>query len=265
MCRWLAYSGPAIYLEDVIFKPENSLIRQSRDAQMSVRPTNGDGFGLGWYSGRDTPGLFRDVRPAWNDDNLRSIAEQIRSPLFFAHVRATTGTATSRANCHPFCVGRWLFMHNGQIAGFEEIRRAIDFQIPPALYRYRRGVTDSEAMFLLLLANGLDDDPAGAFRRVLTIIDEAMQAEGVSGPVRVTAAATDGQKIVAIRYANDGAGPTLYYGLAHREGGIESGHGGILVLSEPLDSNQANWVEVAGASILIAGDGAVVVHPLARP
>jgi len=262
MCRWLAYSGPAIYLEDVIFKPENSLIRQSRDARHSIQPTNGDGFGLGWYAGREAPGLFRDVRPAWNDDNLLSLAEQIRSPLFFAHVRATTGTSTARSNCHPFRVGRWLFMHNGQIAGFEEIRRAIDFLIPAALYRHRRGVTDSEAMFLLLLAHGLEEDPPRAFARMLEQVAGVMRDEGVDGPLRVTAAATDGQKIVAVRYASDGDGPSLYYGHACADGGIEAGHGGILVLSEPLDSIAGNWVEVGGASLLVAGDGAVSVQPL---
>ncbi|MGE0726154.1 MAG: class II glutamine amidotransferase [Alphaproteobacteria bacterium] len=263
MCRWLAYSGPPIYLEDVIFKPENSLIRQSRDARHSVQPTNGDGFGLGWYAGRTVPGLFRDVRPAWNDDNLLSLAEQIRSPLFFAHVRATTGTSTARANCHPFRVGRWLFMHNGQIAGYEELRRRIDFLIPASLYRYRRGITDSEAIFLLLLANGLEDDPGRAFGTVLALIGEVMREEGVSGPLRVTAAATDGQKIIAVRYANDGDGPTLYYGHACSEAEIIGAPGGVLVLSEPLDSIQGNWNEVGASSLLVAGDGAVVVRPLA--
>ena len=30
-------------------------------------------------------------------------------------MRAATGTATSRANCHPFAHGQHLFMHNGQV------------------------------------------------------------------------------------------------------------------------------------------------------
>ncbi|MGA4923289.1 hypothetical protein, partial [Bacillus subtilis] len=32
--------------------------------------------------------------------------------MFFAHVRAATGTAVTRQNCHPFACGRWMFMHN---------------------------------------------------------------------------------------------------------------------------------------------------------
>ena len=115
MCRWLAYSGPPIFLEALVFEPENSLCSQSLQALESKSPTNGDGFGIGWYDHREEPGLFREVLPAWNDDNLRSLAAQIRSGLFFGHVRASTGTVTNRSNCHPFRHGRWMFMHNGMI------------------------------------------------------------------------------------------------------------------------------------------------------
>lgn len=133
MCRWLAYYGHPIQLDEVLFKPENSLIRQSLHARWTHSVTNGDGFGVGWYGEREEPGLFRDVLPAWNDDNLLSLSGQIRSPLFFAHVRASTGTATARANCHPFRAGRWLFMHNGQVGDYERARRALDALIPDAL------------------------------------------------------------------------------------------------------------------------------------
>ncbi len=57
MCRWLAYSGPPIFLDTVLFKPENSLIRQSLQARESRSVTNGDGFGVGWYGHHDKPGL----------------------------------------------------------------------------------------------------------------------------------------------------------------------------------------------------------------
>jgi glutamine amidotransferase len=139
MCRWLAYTGRPLYLEDFLFKPENSLINQSLHARKAHTATNGDGFGVGWYGDRQEPGLFRDIRPAWNDENLRSIAEQIRTGHFFAHVRASTGTSISRANCHPFQHERWMFMHNGQIGGYGRIRRRvealIDDRSPPLSMR----------------------------------------------------------------------------------------------------------------------------------
>ena len=47
MCRWMAYSGNALLLEDVLFKVEHSLIDQSMASRSAETPTNGDGFGVG--------------------------------------------------------------------------------------------------------------------------------------------------------------------------------------------------------------------------
>jgi glutamine amidotransferase len=69
-------------------------------------------------------------------------ADPVRPVL--AHVRASTGGASSRANCHPFVSGRWSFMHNGQISGFEKLRRRLEGGISDALYDQRQGTTDSE-------------------------------------------------------------------------------------------------------------------------
>ena len=107
MCRWLAYCGEPIRLESLLVLPDHSLVAQSRAAVESVYAVNGDGFGIGWYANPDEPGVFHDTRPAWNDRNLRSIAQHVRSPLFLSHVRTTTGSAVSRTNCHPFRHGRW--------------------------------------------------------------------------------------------------------------------------------------------------------------
>ena len=115
-------------------------------------PVNGDGFGLCWYGERDEPGLYRDTLPAWSDPNLKSLVGQVKSGLFMAHVRASTGTATSRNNCHPFTCGKWSFMHNGQVGGYDGFRRHADMLIPDALYPYRKGATDSEALFLAALS-----------------------------------------------------------------------------------------------------------------
>jgi predicted glutamine amidotransferase len=126
MCRWAAYLGPELFLEDIVTAPCHSLIAQSHHALEAKSATNGDGFGIAWYGERPEPGLYRDILPAWSDPNLKSVCKQIRSKLFLAHVRASTGGATSRANCHPFAAGRWSFMHNGQIGSFERLRRSLE-------------------------------------------------------------------------------------------------------------------------------------------
>ena len=117
MCRWLAYSGSPVLLEDLLFKPENSLVVQSKHARLGVEAINGDGFGVGWYGAQETPGVYHSTEPAWNDRNLRELSAHASAGRVFAHIRATTGTAVQQTNCHPFRHGRWLWMHNGAIAG----------------------------------------------------------------------------------------------------------------------------------------------------
>ena len=132
MCRWAAWLGAPIFLSKVVSDPGHSLIEQSRQADQCKTTTNADGFGLAWYDARPEPGLYRDVFPAWSDPNLRALCAQVRSRLFLSHIRASTGTAISRNNCHPFVSGRWSFMHNGQIGGYDRFRRDADMMIPDA-------------------------------------------------------------------------------------------------------------------------------------
>ena len=237
MCRWVAYIGDAIFLETLVSLPRQSLIAQSHHAREARTNVNADGFGLGWYGERAKPGVFRDIRPAWSDENLQSISHQIRSRLFFAHVRASTGTSSTRANCHPFAVDSWLFMHNGQIGGYQAIKRQLESEIPDSLYAHRHGTTDSEVMFLLMLANGLDHDPAAAVWRSLSMIEHHMRKAGVDEPLRVTAAFTRGDRVHAVRYASDGTPPTLYTKpMTDREG--------TLLVSEPLDDVREDWTAI---------------------
>lgn len=240
MCRWAAYIGPKIFLEQIVTAPHQSLIAQSQHAREGKAETNGDGFGLAWYDEQPEPGLYRDILPAWSDPNLRSLARQVRSGLFLAHVRASTGTATNRSNCHPFAVGRWSFMHNGQIGGYAKLRRRLDMLLPEELYAHRLGTTDSEVMFLLALSLGLEEDPAGALARLAGLLEDLAVDLGETPLLRLTAALSDGRTLYAVRYATDAYAPSLYY----RAGPA----GGVTVCSEPLDSERAGWQALAPGS-----------------
>ena len=59
MCRWLAYYGGSIHLDEVVFKPEHFLTDQSLPSHLVATTTNGDGFGIGWYGSRDKPGIYK--------------------------------------------------------------------------------------------------------------------------------------------------------------------------------------------------------------
>jgi glutamine amidotransferase len=247
MCRWIAYKGRPVFLEDVVSKPDHSLIHQSMHAEEAKTGTNGDGFGLGWYGERAEPGLYREILPAWSDDNLRHIARHVRAGLFFAHVRASTGTATSRTNCHPFAHGRWMFMHNGQVGGYARIRRVIENMIPDGYYPARLGTTDSEALFLMALSGGVGACPVEGMAAALGRVLDTMRADGIAEPLRFTAALSDGADLYAFRWSSDDKAPTLYYAV---EGGD------LTIVSEPIDRARDRWRPVPAGHALIATDGA---------
>lgn len=267
MCRWLVYQGPEIYLSTLLFKPRHSLVHQSRHAQRTLTTTNADGYGVGWYGLRPEPGLVRDVRPAWNDENLHQVATQVRSRLFFAHVRATTGTSVQRSNCHPFRYDRWLFQHNGAIEGYGRLRRRLDCAIDEAFFPALEGSTDSERMFLLAMTFGLRDDPPKALARMVGFIEGAAREEGIDDPVQMTVAVTDGDCVWAVRYSSGGASRTLYVAdhvAALRE--IEADEeeplpeGSVLVLSEPLDDVGERWRPVPESTLLVVDKGEVSTY-----
>ncbi|HEU4422676.1 MAG TPA: class II glutamine amidotransferase, partial [Pilimelia sp.] len=173
MCRWLAYSGTPILLEELLYKPQHSLIDQSLHSRMGATTTNGDGFGVGWYGvdGAPAPTLFRGVGPAWGDANLREIAASISSPLFLAHIRASTGTPVQQTNCHPFRHGRWLWVHNGLIRQYATLKRDLVLAVDPSLYPSIAGSADSEVMFYLALTFGLQEDPPAAVQRMVGFVE----------------------------------------------------------------------------------------------
>jgi len=256
MCRWLTYSGEPVFLDSLLFDTEHSLIEQSLRAEQAITPINGDGFGLGWYGDRDTPGLFRDVLPAWNDSNLKSIAHQIRSPLFFAHVRASTGTPISRENCHPFAYKNWLFMHNGQIGNYHDVRHDLEMRLGQKLFSHRLGSTDSELLFLLMVQNGLEENAPAALRKTIAQTEEIMKKNKAAEPLRFTACLSDGTETIALRYASDNNAPTLYTCQKNKA---------TLVASEPLNRDSLNWCSLDQGMCLHIKKDKVEQHTLQYP
>ncbi|MDA5284712.1 class II glutamine amidotransferase [Streptomyces sp. Isolate_45] len=273
MCRWLAYSGTSMLLDTILYKPAHSLIDQSLHSKLGVETTNGDGFGVGWYAEDvDTPALLRDVGPAWNNRNLREMADHVRSPLFFAHIRASTGTAVQQSNCHPFRHGRWMFMHNGAISGFHVMRRDLILLVDPALYADIEGTTDSEVMFYLALTFGLDRDPPTAVARMAGVVERAGRDHGVEFPLQMTLAITDGERVWAFRYSSGHASRSLFY--SSRVDALRRLHPDVaflrevseetrLIVSEPPGDLPGAWNEIPESSYGVVQPGADELHPFA--
>jgi predicted glutamine amidotransferase len=272
MCRWLAYSGSPIVLEEALYAPAHSLIDQSLDSKLGAEATNGDGFGIGWYDDTPTPGLFKSVEPAWNDQNLHELAGHVRSAHFFAHVRAAVGSPVQQSNCHPFRHGRRLWMHNGFIAGFAAIKRELAFAVDPSLYPEISGGTDSETLFFLALTFGLDDDPQGAVARAIGLVEHLGRAQGVEHPFQGTIATTDGSSTWAFRYSSEHQSRSLFYTTdvptlrrlyPEREILRELSADARLVVSEPIGDLPGAWREVPESSCVAIGDGEERLLPFA--
>src|SRR6478736_2725632 len=211
MCRWLAYSGSPVLLEDLLYKPKHSLIVQSLHSQLGAEETNGDGFGIGWYGAPEIPAVFRSTEPAWNDRNLRELAGHVSAGAVFAHIRASTGSPVQQTNCHPFRHGRRLWMHNGLIHEFGKVKRDLVLEVDPSLYPEMEGTTDSEVLFHLALTFGLEDDPPAAVARAIGLVESVGREHGVEHPFQGTIATTDGERIWAFRYSSERKSRSLFF------------------------------------------------------
>jgi predicted glutamine amidotransferase len=206
----MAWFGQPLLIEEVLFNTQHGIVDQSLHARMGAEPTNGDGFGLGWYGTGDGPALYRSVTPAWADPNLRELAGHVESPLFMAHVRAAIGSPVQETNCHPFRHGRWLFVHNGYLGSFAAVRRDVMLAVDPELFSGVTGSTDTEAVFNLALTLGLEQDPIGALERTVGLIEELAGPRGIPDAVQGTFGVSDGTTLWAVRYATDGPARSLF-------------------------------------------------------
>jgi glutamine amidotransferase len=251
MCRWLAYSGAPILLEEVLFNTDHSLIDQSLRALNSPITTNGDGFGIGWYGHREAPGVYKDIRPAWNDSNLQALAAQIESSMFLAHVRATTGSPVQRTNCHPFHHGKWLFVHNGLINDFNTLHRDLAFAVAPELFPLIEGTTDSELMFLLGLSFGMNSDVKAGVARMAGMVEHIAERQGVEN------ALTEGDSRSLFHSASRDATMEIAPDAGRFSRDARA------IVSEPLDDLEAEWVAVPEASFLTITRGKITCESFA--
>jgi predicted glutamine amidotransferase len=263
MCRWMAWHGHPMLIEDLLFRPKHGLVDQSLHSRMGAETTNGDGFGLGWYGVGDGPGVYRSVKPAWGDDNLRDLAGHVESPLFLSHVRAAIGSPVQETNCHPFRHGRWLFVHNGYIDGMRLLRRNLMLAIAPEQFADVIGSTDSEVLFHIALSHGLEDDVIGALERAIGFVEETGRAHGVEFPFQGSVGVSDGERVWAVRYSSEGRSRSLFASAdVHALQLLHPDNENLkllrdtdrVIVSEPLGDLPGAWHEIAEAT-------AVTVHP----
>ncbi|KAH7104128.1 glutamine amidotransferase [Auriculariales sp. MPI-PUGE-AT-0066] len=282
MCRLVIYKGTTpIQLSHLLTRPAHSIINQAFDSRLRVdlrRPINGDGFGVGWYDSvydeetGSEPCIFTSITPAWNNANLTRLAEKIKSPLVFAHVRATTAGSLSLDNCHPWKHGKLMWMHNGGIAQFNLIKRKLQAKLPDDIFTVVQGNTDSEWSFALFLSL-LPDPHATSFSpeilrstmlATIATLNELARDAGITEPSLLNFCVTDGESVVATRYISSKTdeAASLYFssGSAFHEyapGGhykmskTDKRENIIMVASEPLTFEKADWMEIKTNTLIV--------------
>lgn len=276
MCRFVAYIGPPILADDLLYKPRFSLVTaQSVNAgEMSVA-VNGDGFGIGWYAPEldNEPCVFRSIKPSWSDHNLKNLARKIYSPCIFAHIRAASpGLTVEEVNSHPFSCGQLMFMHNGVLGGYKQIRRALLRGLSDTAYDAIQGSTDSEHMFGLFLNHIADplgsvtcEEMVHAMMKMFEDLDALLIEAGVRQHSYLNLSVTNGTSLVAVRYTtNPNVQPaSLYYMFGkeyHCRGDVcmmEPTFGrpsAIVVASEPFTARRSDWMKVERNGMMVVDE-----------
>ncbi|RKP11049.1 nucleophile aminohydrolase [Thamnocephalis sphaerospora] len=291
MCRFLLCKGrEPILIAELLTRPAHSIINQSFDCRLRIdriRPINGDGFGVGWYDASapgESPCIFTSIQPAWNNLNLSRLVEKIRSPLVFAHVRASTGGfPSSESNCHPWQYGRLMWMHNGNIANFGLIKRRLQASLRDSLYNFVQGNTDSEWSFALFL-NQLDDPDSGSFTpevlkeamlRTIAQLNQWLDEAGITEISLMNFAVTDGESVICTRYITDSRkeGASLYFSSGTRFESYKPGHYRmikadkrediVVIASEPLTFEKTDWLTIPSNTLVIITPRLnVLLHPI---
>jgi len=288
MCRVLAYLGEPVLLDELLYAPDNSLVRQTY-APQRLRMLNLAGFGVAAWDpasrGPREPYTYHTPGLPVFDANLRTLARKVRPTCVLAHVRGVRYSDSSSVGpqfLHPFLypgMGAAL-AHNGDLHAFDAMRPRLQRHLRPEISALMRTSLDSEWIYALFLSRFADPT---AEHRAAELADALVETLEILGSVRreldldVVSSANlfvaDGKAIVAARYAFDfgcyaGDDPasigqldylSLWYSLGRRYachegewkmlGGQESARA-MLLASEPLTRDESTWLEVPEYSLV---------------
>ena len=143
MCRLLAVCTPTP-------EPLASALPSALTDFRELSHRHKDGWGAAWRTGEGL-NWERDPDPAWASPRYLDVLSTIVSDQSLVHLRrASPGSVINIENCHPFVEGDIAFEHNGD---FPVSQRLLEWSKEHGV-RERRGSTDSEAYFGLVLHHG---------------------------------------------------------------------------------------------------------------
>ncbi len=286
MCRLYGFrANEDTKVECSLIYAQNALMAQSRrDARGD---SNADGWGIGFY-GDSGPSVERRTTAAHESADFATTVENVYSRTVIAHIRNATVGELSLENTHPFGYGRWVFVHNGTVRPFDQLKGGMEPEIAPRLAALWRGTTDSEFTFYWLLSRwaraGVDIDAAGsepagsksddADEMALLLGESILELErrsvaaGRSRPAMMNFLLTNGSILLASRWQRelyllerDGVRDCEICGIPHVHHDSEVRYRATVVASEPI--SQEDWREVPEGSVVAVGaDLEARIHPL---
>ena len=244
MCRHLAYLGRPRPLRELLLDPPHSLLRQSWEPRRQAHgKLNADGFGVGWYAeGDPVPARYRRETPMWTDRSFLDVARVVRSGAVLAAVRsATAGMAGGEAAVAPFSTGRYLFSHNGAVAGWPQSIALLTTRMSVVELMSLEAVSDSALLWQVVHQRLADGE------RMPEALANVVRLAAATAGGRLNLLLTDGRSIAATTW-----GDILCW---------RAGEDGVVVASEPYDDGPG-WVEVPDRSLLVATPAGVTTTPL---
>lgn len=260
MCRFLAYLGPAIPIEQLLCKPPHSLLVQaSNPREMDEARTNADGYGVGWFDPVKStfPYIYKQTLPIWGDGNLPHLSRYVESGCWFGHVRsASPGLAVDRCNCQPFSsegfshASPLLYAHNGYVNDYRDtlylpIRDSLEDDVSLQIH----GTTDSEHIFGMILNQWCRLPELSLADAVESALHQFAGIAEAKGGVYFCANVliSDGKQIVAARYSREPPSLSLYYlkDDPHYRNAV-------IIASEPLF--EGNWTPCPEQSMLLVNE-----------
>jgi len=141
MCRLMGYVST-----DEMTLAEAAGPQFAEFAALSAR--HGDGWGIATCNVDSHPTLLTEPTRAKDSSVFDEASHNLKSNGALLHLRWATGDlAVNNGNTHPFAYGDYSFIHNGAIFPFD----AVDSFIDPKYVALRRGQTDSESYFYLIV------------------------------------------------------------------------------------------------------------------
>lgn len=289
MCRILSYLGKPIVIEELLYKPDNSFIKQSYHPKYMSHLLNLAGFGIAAWDNHShnpaLPYLYKTPQLPFYDENLRNLSSKISPYCLLAHLRGVSyhdHQIVSTQNVHPFIFSgsNVALAHNGLLYEFEKMKYDLLEYIKPAYKIEIHGTTDSEwiySIFLSQLSNPLGnystDEIIKAILETLKILKQVRHQHNIAINSPVNLFITNGTFIAAIRFVLDyGWQPldtipsthfayhSLWYTYGESYGFYDNEYkmkgskkkSSIIIASEPLTEDTTTWVEVPEYTLIVA-------------